>query len=270
VSYTNVEQVRHHLVARFPIQDCIRDQIMVVTGNDYTPFYGGAVEESSFRVKSHQTNEPTRTSFNLASGRNSLVSAPLVRGSVVVASDSSLGEVYIENLDYIVDYDTGDLIAKSGGGLSSGQSVTVWYMVYTLYEAGSDYQVRAERGEIRVLAGGDIADGEAVWLDYQPVHQSFNEEILANAVVTANGLVEREVDPDRQFGADTTLGAAATCRALEIICRTAAARELTGKHGADKNALVWMKLADEYTEQADKLLRAFRAPYSGPAAPRHS
>jgi len=268
VSYTNVEQVRHHLVARFPVRDRIRDQLLVTTVGDYVPFYGSGVDELSVRVKSEQVNEPARVTINLVNGRNSFAASPLVRGSVVAASDSSLGQVYVENADYVIDYDNGDLIIKSGGVLTIGKSVTIWYAAYTLYEAGSDYQVRAQQGEIRILAGGDIAEGETVILDYQPIHDSFNEEILTTAVATANGLIEREVDPDRQFGADATLGTAATYRALEIICRTAAARELAGASGADRNALAWMKLADEYARQVEKLLKVFRPSYDGPTAPR--
>jgi hypothetical protein len=75
------------------------------------------------------------------------------------------------------------------------------------------------------------------------------------------------VDPDRQFGADPALQAAATYRALEIICRAAAARELSSLRGEDRTAIAWMKLADAHAERSEHLLRLFRPPYAGPSAP---
>jgi len=88
------------------------------------------------------------------------------------------------------------------------------------------------------------ACGEAVWLDYQPVYVSVADEIVDNAVAMANGMVENELDPDRQFEVDPTLAAGATYRALEIVCRAAASRELSAQRGGDRMAATWLKLAD--------------------------
>lgn len=266
MSYTNVELVRHHLVAAFPTQDKVYDQAVIIE-SDYVTFFNGPVEEPSVLVKSVQSNIPTRVTVTLNSERTSLVAAPLVRGSVLVASDSSLGTVFTENVDYVIDYELGDLIIKEGGGLSVGQTITVWYQDYFIYTASGDYQLDADRGRIKRLSGGDIAAGETVYLDYAPVYQSFNEEILTRAVLEANGLIEREVDPDRQFGADSMLQSCATYRALEIICRASAARELSSLRGEDRTALAWMKLAETYATRSVELMRSFRPPFDGPATP---
>ena len=270
MSYTNVELVRHHLVADFPTQENIYDQAVILKGSDYATFFNGAIEESSLTVKSQQSNDLTSATVTLGSGGTSLASSPLVRGSVVVASDSSLGTIYTENVDYIIDYPLSVLTIKSGGALSAGQTVSVWYLAYVIYTDGSDYQADVNRGRIRRLSGGDIAPGETVYLDYSPIYQSFNEEMLNNAVLEANGLIEKEVDPDGQFGADPVLQASATYRALEIVCHAAAARELSSLRGEDRTALAWMKLAETYTTRSELLLRLFRPPYTGPAAPVHS
>ncbi|HUV29497.1 MAG TPA: hypothetical protein VMY05_00200 [Acidobacteriota bacterium] len=270
MSYTNADQVRHHLVARFPIQGRVSNQAVVIRSDDYISFYGGAVDQSSLVVKSLQANEPTRVDVTLGAGRNALGTSPLVPGSVVVASDSSLGTVYVENADYVVDYETGELMIKDGGSLSAGQDVTAWCIAYREYTAGADYEVRADRGEIRRLAAGDIAGGETLWLDYSPVYQTFDDEVVNNAVITANGLVEREVDKDRQFGADPMLVTAATYRALEVVCRTSAVRELSGTDSGDRKALAWMKLAEEYAAEAARLLRSFRPPGMNASAPRRA
>jgi len=267
VSYTNIDQVRHHLPSAGIVAERISDQKFTLSGNDYLTFYGGAVEDTSLLVKSVRNEALQRQTVTLAAEGNVLAAGPLVPGSVVVASDSSLGAVYVENSDYSVDYAAARLTVKDDGELSAGQTVAVWIALFTVYTSGVDYQVNFEKGEIRRLAGGDIASGETVYLDYRPVYRSFSDEILKNAVMEANGTVEREVDPEGQFGADPALVSAATCRALVIICRVAATRELTVAPGSERKAQIWLQLAETYAGQGDKLLKSFRSPYVGPSAP---
>jgi hypothetical protein len=181
-----------------------------------------------------------------------------------------MGTLYVENIDYAIDYTVGTIAVKSDGLLNVGQIVTVWYQQFASYTEGTDYQIKADSGEIKRMSSGDIADGETVYLDYAPIYDSFNDDILNNAVAEANSLVEQEVDPDGQFGADRTLQAAATQRALAIICRTAAARELSSRRGEDRTALAWMKLSDQYASGSEQLLNRFRPPIKGPSAPVHS
>lgn len=267
MSYTNAEQVRHHLVIPFPVEDQVMDQLVTMSGSDYVRFYGGAVDAESFRVKSIRSRKPTRATAAFSNGSAVITANPIVPGSVVVASDSSLGTVYVENVDYVVDHGSGSLAVKAGGALLSNHQVTIWFLPYALYEALSDYSLDAGHGRIKRLAGGDIAAGETAWIDYRPIYVSVAEEIVENAVTMANGMIEREVDPEGQYEADSSLSAAATYRALEIVCRAAASRELASQRGADKVAAGWMKLSDDYATRSDLLLRNFRAPFSGPRAP---
>lgn len=270
MSYTSSEQVRHHLITPSALRDQVVNQPVALKSTDVVQFYGGTVEASSVLVKSIKTNDPTRVKVTLTGQSTSFASQPVVPGSVVVASDSSLGIIFSENVDYIIDYTDGDLIIKTGGSLSVEQEVSIWHVPFTLYLSGTDYQLRAERGEIKRLTSSSIADGETVYLDYAPVYLSFTDEIVNNAVVMANGMVESEVDPDGQFEADSTLGAAATYRALEIICRAAASRALAGHQGDDRTALVWIKLAQDYVGKSEQLLRAFHPPYDNPRPPARS
>lgn len=270
MSYTNVELLSQHLISGFPVASLVNDQPVVLEGVDFQSFYGGSVKESSFRVKSVQSNQLTRQAVTLSGDQTSLASQPIVPGSVVVASDSSLGVSYVENVDYIVRYDDGDLVIKDGGALSVGMTVTVWHLPYTLYASGADFSLDADRGEFKRLSGGDISDGETVFLDYSPRYDSFDQAVLESAVAEANGTVEREVDPDRQFGADPALQAAATYRALAVVCRTAATRELSGGRSEYRVAATWLELAVDAGAQAEGYLASFRAPVTGPSHPSHS
>lgn len=270
MSYTNVELIRHHLVSAFPTAEQVVNQALYFKSDDYLPFFNGAIDGSLLKVKALKSNSLSRTNITLDSSPVSVSASPVVPGSVVAASDSSMGTLYVENLDYAIDYSVGTIAVKSGGSLSAGQTVTVWYQKFALYTEGIDYQVKADSGEIKRVASGDVTDGETVYLDYSPIYASFNEDVLNNAVAEANSLVEQEVDPDGQFGADRTLQAAATQRALAIICRTAAARELSSRRGEDRTALAWMKLSEQYASGSEQLLNRFRPPAQGPSAPVHS
>ena len=270
MSYTTVDLVRHYLIAAFPFQQQVVDQPVIMQGTENIIFFAGQVEDTSVRVKSSQSNQLLQKQVTLTTGAVSIGTAPIVRDSVVVASDSSLGTVYTQNKDYIIDYSLADLYVKTGGNLTTGSQVTVWYQQYHLYQSGVDYHLDSEQGTIRRLTGGDIADKETILLDYTPLYADYTEEILNRAVLEANNLVEREIDPDRLFGADPVLQTVATYRALAIICRTAAARELSSLRKDDRSAVAWMKLADIYAEQSQKLLSSFRPPYDNPSTPVHS
>lgn len=270
MSYTNSEQVRHHLIVPYPVQDVITDQRMILSGTDYQNFYGGAITASSLLVKAIATGTPERVTVNMSGGSGSIGVSPLVPGSVAVASDSSGGTIYDENVDYVIDYADGSISIKAGGALSGDQSLVVWYLPYSLYSEGTDFLVDSERGRVKRQASGDIADGETVYLDYTPVYLSVADAIIDNAITLANGMVAEEIDPDGQFEVHPTLGAAATYRALEIVCRAAASRELALQSGGDKAAIVWMKLADVYSARSELLLRSFRPAVDSPRNPSHT
>ncbi len=270
MSYTNIELVRHHLDAPFPIQERIRDQVMVLEGDEYVVFFGGAVQADSVNVKSVRGNDLTRTTLAVTGSKIVVSGTPIVRGSVLAASDSSLGEVYAEGEDFVVDYNAGVIAIKEDGAISIGRDLTVWYQAYHLHSSGADYLIDASRGSIKRVSSGSIGDGETIYLDYTPLFASYREELLENAVVEANALVEKAVDPSREFGADPVLQQAATYRALEIVCRASAGQELSSLNRSDKPALAWMKLADDYGARSEKLVSSFRPPRTGPSAPVRS
>jgi hypothetical protein len=270
MSYTNIELVRHHLEVPFPIESMVRDQAVMLQGDSYVIFFGGTVDDSSFVVKAVRSNDLTKVTAIVGESQILLVGSPIIPGSVLVASDGSLGQLWVEGLDYVVEYGSGAISIKAGSSISNNQEVTVWYQEYHVYSPGADYLMDSSRGSIKRVASGDIGDGETVYLDYSPLFSSYKDELLSNAVAEANALVERAVDPNRQFGADVVLQSAATYRTLEIVCRASAARELSSLGRNDKAALAWMKLADSHAMRSEFLLNSFRPPHSGPTAPVRS
>ncbi len=270
MSYTNTDLLKHHLDTPYPVADKIYDQPVVISGDDYITFFGGSITEVEITVKSIQENKPKKINVTLISLTTSVISGPIVPGSVIVASDSSMGTVYKENQDYIIDYHVGNIIIKSESSLPLGSQVTVWYLPYYLYTSGSDYRVKSASGQIQKISTGDIKTGETVFVDYTPVFANVTEDIINSAVTEANAIIEKTIDPYRQFGADPILQTTATYRALEIVCRTSAMRELSGGRNNDRAATVWMKLAETYARLSQEMLRAFKEQPDNPSQPTHS
>lgn len=268
MGYTSIEQVRPYLLVRLPLGESVQDQPLRLAGTERVRFYGGGVQSDSVKIKLLRTAEPVRQSLVVGSGPSVLGGGPIVPGSLLAASDSSLGLIYTENVDYVVAYDDATLTPVAGGALTEGSAIVVWYVPYLVAVGSEDYTLYAETGEIQRRAGGSINDGEMVRIDYRPQYLEFGDELLVSAVEEANGLIEREVDPDGNFGADQTLGAAATSRALEIICRAGATRDLAQGPERAATAQVWLKLAEAYGARADRLLQSFRPPVISPSKPR--
>ena len=177
MSYTNLELVRHHLEVPFPIQSRVYDQAVVLKEDDFVTFFGGAVDDRSIVVKGARSSVLIRNSVTLSESTWIVSAVPVVPGSVVLASDTSLGKIYTEGIDYVMDYGNGNLTLKEGGSIEVGQSIAVWYQAYHVYTIGADCVIDSSKGAIRRVLSGDIGDGETVYLDYEPCFVSYNDEL---------------------------------------------------------------------------------------------
>lgn len=267
MAYVTLEQLRPYLISNAPSGQQISDLPLRLHGVENVRFHGAAIAPDSLRVKSRRPGLLTRGQFTLAGSPTQISVVPIVFGSILVADNSSLSRIFTENLDYTFDSNNNSLSIKPGGDLIVGTLITVWFEPFQLYTPNDDFSVDCDRAEIRRLASSAIGDGETVFLDFTPLYAPFSDGLLEAAVAEANGLIEREIDPTGQFGADPTLSSAALCRALEIICRAAATRELSSGRDLDRITLAWIKLADDHSARADKLLRSFRPPITSPSLP---
>lgn len=268
MAYTTVAQIRTHLLPAAPVHTTPLVQQLTLAGTDWLTFFSGQVQPDSLSVGAFRNDSLLRRTLALIDGQVTLPEAPILPKSLVVASDSSLGLTYIENADYVVDYASGTLARKPGSALAAGQTITVWYRKVHRYAVDEDFLIDAERGRIRRLAAGSIADGETVSLSYLPRYGVFPDDLIEQAAATANRLIEATIDPQKQFGADPVLAQAAAYAAMATICRAAASRDLLVAPGRDRNATVWLTLADRYREESTKMLAAFRPPTPRPKPPQ--
>lgn len=269
MSYTNIDLVNNHLTLPLAVSNKIFDQQLIFDSNELITFFGGVINESSLLVKSLQQTNQSSIDIIIEDGEAQISNLPIVRGSLLVADSSSLSVIYTENIDYIIDYEAGKMTVKEGGILTNGMSVTVFYIPFHLYQSGVDFSLDNKNGRMRRLSSGSIALGERIFLDYQPEYISFTDESLSAAVKEANSIISQIIDPNQEFEADPVLQAAATYRALEILCRSSAIRELTSQNKDDKTSAAWLKLSESYRTESDKLLASFKEPITDVSQPTH-
>jgi hypothetical protein len=156
----------------------------------------------------------------------------------------------------------GKLARIATGTIGSGAAVAVWYYAYRLYVEGVDFAVNYEKGTIRRIPSGAIEDGQTVFLDYQTLTGGFDDAQIGSAITEADDLVLKLIDVSYQDSADQTLITAETYLALAILCRdkAAAALETTSVTGAAQIACGWREIADKYYFDGMKLAARFAGP----------
>jgi hypothetical protein len=270
MSYTNLETVRKHI--NF-------DEIPGGEKDDYPVTFvdlewinlpGRGIVDNSVAVKAIKNYAPISEVITLGDGIVSLSSSRLVANSLTVASDSSLGTIYKENIDFSVDNTVGTISRLADGEIVSGSVVVVWYYYYSIYAEGVDYGINCQSGMIRRLPGGNIHPRQTVLVDYELTYNQLNDEDISEAVDEANAIVEKRIDPGRKFGADLTLQTAATCLAVSLVCRMAAISQLRSGDNGKQTASAWLGLAGSYRDDYKNLLKTFRPQTGGLTGPRHT
>jgi len=258
MSYTNKESVEKYIgTGAFP-GGFKRDYPVVFSGLDEIILPGHGIVEGTVVVKALANAAPAYEEIVLENQAKTLEHELLVPNSVTVASDSSLGTIYSENIDYSVDYTNGKVTRIDDGNILSGDTVSVWYFYYSKYVEGVDFVVNHQTGTVRFLSGGAIQSGQTVLIDYQLNQSLINENAINEIVNQANAIVENEIDKDRTFGADPVLQAAATCLAVSLLCRIEGAGSLRYNSTGSNDAKSWLSLADSYRADYENIIKKYR------------
>lgn len=269
MSYTSLDHIRHYLIPSHSVLTHVTNQAVTLSGVDPVTFSRVPIDPESVQVKTVRSTTPYRTGILLTEGVNQFTNDAIVSGSVVVASDSSLGHVYRPNVDYAVDHALGSLMIKDDGHLSPGMSVTIWFVPFALLSPETDYLLDSAKGTLTRRTSGALVDGEQVWIDFTPLAHGLDDAAAEYAVRTANQLIAQAIDPEHQFEDDPALSSAAGYRALEIISRIAATRALSVDTQDSKTAAQWLALAEQYQTMADCLLENYQPGRTAPKPPTH-
>jgi len=270
MSYTNKELVKRHVNLQSVPSGKKRSYSVILTENDWADLPGVSLVEKSVAVKTIWGNQPVSENVVLSESEVSLANNNLVQGSVVAASDSSLGTIYSEFSDYAVDYESGTIRRLEGGDIESGSTLIVWYFNYASYIEDIDFQVDYGKGQLRRLVGGGITDRSEVFVDFELSENQLNETAVEEAVSEANAVIGSRLDPSGRYGADATLQTGATFLAVSFVCRMAAAGILPGLKINSSAITGWLALAESYRADFESIIKDFRARPSRLSPPTHS
>jgi hypothetical protein len=219
----------------------------------------------SEKVKAKEQNIPSSEKVSFASSDTvNLSQTDLIPDTVVVAKDSSLGEIYLENVDYSILYDEGSITRLSGGSIPEGSSVVIWYLFFRVYARDSDYQIDYAKGLIKRIASGDIEDSQWVLVDYQVELALLSDEVMENAIKEANHQILKYIDSSFANSPDPSLVTAETYLAVSILCNIKAMEAMTQNVAAGSGwqaqslSLAWSRMSNTYREQAYRLLEDFK------------
>ncbi len=265
MTFTNIDLVKKHILEH-ELGTVSRENVACRLVGE-TPFQLPHILllSGSEKVKAKEQNAPIQESVDFASSETAqLAHEELIPDTMVVANDSSLGKIYVENLDYSIDYDQGRITRLSNGSIPPASSVVVWYLSFRIYQKDTDYQIDYNKGQIKRLSSGDIEDGQWVLVDYGVEFALLNDEVIENAIKEANDQVIKYIDPSYANSTDQSLVTAETYLAVSILCNVKAMEAMTQNVASGSGwqahslSLAWSKMSSTYRDQAYQLLQRFR------------
>lgn len=274
MAFTSPELVRTHLSNVRLGETAIADLPVVLNGTETVQLPHTGLVAGSVVVTSRRATAPTQESKSLAAAWVGLSYAHLVPETVVVAKDSSLGTLYFENIDFIVDYAGGRIKRIPGGSITSGQTVVIWYEYYHVYVLGDDYTVNEATGQLTRRSTGAIADGQTVRLDYIVALGTVSDDVIERAIAETAETVLSLIDPSYQDQPTDGIVIGATHWAVAAVCRMRAGATLADNAitaGAARTAAqTWLGLSTEYDRTGRDHLSRFAAPVPTLQPPRRN
>jgi len=273
MAFTTKEIVKKHILDHHLGSEKVENERASLQGSEWTQLEKRMVLEGSEKIKGKEQIEPTREEISFASADiQNLSHSELMPDTVAAASDSSLGTVYIENIDYHVDYDLGQITRLSSGAIPQGASAAVWYLYYRIYEKGVDFDIDCQRGRIKRRSGGAIESGQWVYVDYTAEYGSLDDEAIVNAISEADSQILDFIDSVHHDSSDKLLVAAETYLAVSIICRIRAMESISPSRGkastaGGPDAMSWTSLSDMYKKEAYNILSKYAGPMNSLNSP---
>jgi hypothetical protein len=257
MSFTTVDIVRKHILEnRIAVGDIDSEPVKIDADSvghlRYSP-----VNSGSDKIKAKEQLKPDYQEIVFdQTNQVNLLKSELIRDSVVVASNSSLGHIYQENIDYTMDYSNGIIIRIPDGDIPMANTISIWYVPYRVYTRGSDYTIDYEAGTIKRIAGGAIETGQWLYVDYASEYAFINDETITNAINEANEQVLNFIDSVYSASTDRSLVVAETYLAIAIVCRIKA---MWAVSSGTKNtaSATWSALSDQYKKDAYLMLEKF-------------
>lgn len=264
--FTNIDLIKKHLIVQQVGLANKENVLTQLTGVGGVQLPDRNLTSASEKIKGKEMVVPTQEVISFASGDTvNLQHSELIPETVAVAGDSSLGKIYIENVDYGIDYNNGKITRISNGTIPSGATVVIWYFYFRIYQRDADYTIDYSSGEVTRKASGAIEDGQWVWADYQVQFGDFSLDIIANAITEADGEMLSKLDPAYHSSTEQNLITAQTYWAVSILCRQKALEGMgqsLSRTDAKSWSTSWEQMATVYRDIGEKLIRDYVKPQS--------
>jgi hypothetical protein len=263
MSFTTKEIVKKHILDHHLGSTNVENEAVRLLGTEWLQLQKHIILEGSEKIKGKEQLEPNREDISFSSAdTQGLSHAELIQDTVVTASDSSLGIIFVENVDYHIDYDTGEITRLAGGSIPQGASVTIWYLYYRVYEKGIDYDLDYSRGRIRRISSGAIESNQMILADYMAEYGALDDDAIVNAISEANSRIIDFIDSVHHDSNDKLLVTAETYLAVSIICGIRAMEAISPSKGKTESAdaMSWTALADMYKKEAYNILSRYAGP----------
>lgn len=258
MSLTSISTVRKHLYRLNLGQSEIRNFVIRLESDNDVNLPHSHIVTSSETIKAIDKSVPTQENATLNEAAVSLSNQMISAGTVVCASDNSLTTIFQENIDFTIDYLNGTIKRIDGGAISSGSTISVWYLYYHAYQKNIDYTIDYAKGRVSRLISGDIEDGQELFIDYQLGATEFSDEEVNQCILEAESEIFLLIDDSYSESVDPALQTAATYLTLSLLCRNSVGLAQAGVSSSTKDASIWLELSVSYRETAMRLLNWFR------------
>lgn len=255
--FTNAQLVRKHLIEHSITGQSVENLPLKLAGSAPVKLPSGPLLSGSDKVKGKEEGTPKQETVLLTLAGVQLTSTDLIPESVVLASDSSLGSVYVEQVDFAVDYPAGKIRRLSGGALTVDANVTVWYVPFRIYARNADYKIDYGRGELTRLTGGVIEDGQTVLVDFKIDPAFLGPEVIENAVAEAEALVVSQIDAAYLDFSEPGLAAGATYLAVGILAHIKSLESMQAEPPSHLLSRSWAIMSNFYRRRAQDFLSPF-------------
>jgi hypothetical protein len=266
MSFTTLTLVKKHLAGSTYPPSNILNHPITLSGTNAVELPHHSLVENSESVKWQHDCYPESDGPITLRGREwaDLAHQNISSESVVVSLDQSLDTVFIEEVDYQIDYVNGRICRVAGGVIPDPQPVYIFYDKYTLFARERDYTIDYSKGIIARTNDSSIPDGATILMDYSTGFGPALEDLITQAIIEAEDLVLRNLAPEfNSSSSDQGLQTGSTELVLSIISRDMANETLSLWRGTDgyQRAKEWRELSSVYEQRAYQTLAPFLLPH---------
>jgi hypothetical protein len=181
-------------------------------------------------------------------------------GSVVIAPADPPLSPYTEDVDFAVLDESAQVKRIAAGSIGSGDTVQVWLLPLEVFVEGVDYEVDYTAGTVTRIVTGSLPDPARLLVSYSTNAAGASDALIGQSINEAESkILDRLRDGYSVTSTDDGLVIGATELTLSQICDDLALRSLSavGDSSADDRARRFMELSIRFRERATTTLSRF-------------